>query len=722
MFNRHIVVLAIALTVVIGLLAWKWGHDPGVNFPIQTQVQNEERPSQVLNGNWIKFSSLRQAWVHKDRVLTGGTEENGLTDGRNVHVPSSEKLNVVARKFFVPPEWSARNVRLIAEGLTGQASIYLNGIESVHRVGTFEGVGGRDSILFPPSALMYGKENLLFFELEPGFIQKQRLFAFNSTDYGHITGGVWLEAVTETFIDKPNIKLAWDSDRANVDVTVELVHSSLDYSPWLVEGAILDSGLEVAKNSTEVKSSESASHQVTLTFSVPNARKWSISDPYLYQLRISATNSKGDKDQLLVPVGLKSLVSDKGNMILNGTNISINGLALAPEMADSLRSEGKVESWLKAQRAEGINLIYFIGQFPDKTWLDTADRIGMGVWVEWPVALIPATRLPNPQIFQHLTLEGNLHPSLWGWIVGKGLGGGSKVNKYFVDSKTITGSIPTFMLSIKSLPTEPIAASNILQTSGNSVLGSWGQVRNYVFQTDDKTVWLGGQLAAKIYAAWMIILFSLNIRAASWRYKEISTKKPRRTLRSAWFWQGVFFISRMGTLAGVATLILMTIPSGIKPWLPDLWPAVEELQMQSPWLLWIGLTLLMGLFRILQVGVVAPYFPGSPHPVGLVYWFERRYRWSPVIAILWALVPYGIPLGLIISAYILLTIFFLPLRIRDVHRIGGVYRPLLIVPGIMSIFIAIWAVLKVDYLSFLLNSIDFNRVRLFFVSILEYIF
>jgi len=72
-----------------------------------------------------------------------------LTAGRPLTLPSSERFNVVAKRFQIPGEWSSRTMLVTLNGVQGHADVYLNGIEQGQKVGEFEGSGGADVLEIP---------------------------------------------------------------------------------------------------------------------------------------------------------------------------------------------------------------------------------------------------------------------------------------------------------------------------------------------------------------------------------------------------------------------------------------------------------------------------------------------------------------------------------------------------------------------------------------------
>ncbi|MBP1760219.1 MAG: beta-galactosidase/beta-glucuronidase, partial [Firmicutes bacterium] len=457
-----------------------------------------------------------------------------------------------------------------------------------------------------------------------------------------------------------------------------------------VYGVISDGSAGLAEQTVTIDAQESADRQpVTLTFTIPDARRWTMEDPYLYQLHLTVTNSKGDMDDLSLPLGLRTISLESGKWVLNGQTIPIMGEALTLQEEYRLRSSGELESWLISERQKGKNLVYFLGQLPDEIWLKTADKVGIGLWAELPVELIPSKRLPQPDVFRKLISEKNLHPSLWAWTVGKGLESDSLAQNYFKQAEKEVQPNLAFALKLNPNDLTGLPEEQSIHVQGTMIQGVWGGVT--VGTPFIGFHWAKESIFAGSFAFLMVFLGWMNIRSVTWRYKEIGNKKPKRRLRSAWLWNGLFVFARICMLAGLVTSGIFRIPICANPWLSHLWPRIQLLQEQSPWLIWAMLVGLFMLLRRLQVGVAAPHLPDAPHEVRLIYWLERRYRWAVFIAIAWALLPWGIPYYAVTISYIILVCLFLPIRIRDIHHIRGRYLPFLWVPGIIIASLLVWA-------------------------------
>jgi beta-galactosidase len=692
MFNRRLMIFIALLALTLGTLWWYWQNPTGESLQTGHSTLSAARYSQNLNGSWNQFSSLRQAWTTESEPPKVNRDLSLLTDRPPVTLPSSERISVVAKRFRIPGEWSSRTILLTFNGVQGHANVYLNGIASSQKIGEFEGSGGADGFEIPAKAFHYGEDNILVVELAGSTAQRTMFLGSNWPKSGKITGDILLDAAVETTLMPPQVNVSWIGTTAQITIKTSIQHHGFSQEgPWTIHGVLSDGSAGIAEQTLTLNAQEGIDNQpVILTLTVPDARRWTIQVPFLYQLYLTVTNSKGDIDDLVLPLGLRSIALTSGKWVLNDQVIPIKGEALTVQEESRLRHAGQAESWLKSKQQKGINLIYFIGQVPDELWLQVADRVGMGVWAELPVELIPSTRLPQPNVFRKAVAGKMLHPSLWAWTVGKGLDADALAQTYF--RKAVNEVQPDLAYAIKTTPAvlSGLSAEQSLYVRGNKLQGVWGEVTTESLPTSS-VQWVQEPFVAGTWSLLMIFLVWMNIRSVTWRYKEISERKPKRRLRSAWFWNGLLVLARQGMLAGLVTSGIFRIQVHSNPWLSHLWPGIDLIQAQSPWLIWVMLSVLLMLIRLLQVGVGAPHLQGAPHSVGLVCWLERRYYFAVFISIGWALLPWGVPFYIPILGYIFLVLLFLPIRIHDIRRIGGHYRAFLWVPGIVAGALFIWA-------------------------------
>ncbi|HBV85958.1 MAG TPA: glycosyl hydrolase [Desulfosporosinus sp.] len=692
MFNRRFMIFMALWALAIGSLWWNWRSPEGESLYAGQSGISSTRFTQNLNGSWNQFTSLRQAWTTESERSQGNNNQSFLTRGSSLVLPSSSRFSVVTKRLLIPGEWSSRTMVLTFNGVQGHANVYLNGISNTQKIGEFEGSGGANELEILPKAFRYGEDNILLVELTGGEGQRASFLGSAWPKSGYIKGDIRLEAVVETTIMRPQVKADWIGTTAQITVKTDLLHRGfLQEGPWTVYGVISDGSAGLAEQTLTIPPEESADRQaVTLSFTIPEARRWTTEDPYLYQLRLIVSNNKGDMDDLSLPLGLRTISLESGKWVLNDQIIPIIGEALTPQEEYKLRNTGDLEAWLKSERQKGTNLIYFIGQLPDELWLQAADKVGIGLWVELPVELIPSQRLPQPDDFRNLISEKMLHPSLWAWTVGKGLASDGLAQTYFQQAQNEVHPNLAFALTLNPNSLTGLSKEQSVVVQGTAIQEEWGKVTVSTPPIIDVR-WEKEHIFAGVLAVIMLFLGWMNIRSVTWRYKEIFDTKPKRRLRNAWLWNGLFVFARICMLAGLVTSGLFRIPIHINPWFSHLWPRIELLQAQSPWLIWATFVGLFMLMRLLQVGVAAPHLPDVPHEIGLIYWLERRYRWAILVAISWALLPWGVPYYGPVIGYILLLSLFLPIRIHDIHRIKGRYHPFLWVPGVIIASLSVGA-------------------------------
>jgi beta-galactosidase len=692
MFNRRLILLIISLGFALGLLIWDWNDTPGVNLKAGSGQVSTARWEMDLSGQWEMYPTLRQAWVTESGRETEKNSTSRLTSGISGYLPSSQGFHVATKTFKVPAEWNARTLILQLNGVKGQLAVYLNGMDSTNRIGNIVSEGGIERLEIPIKALRYGQDNLILLELSAPLSQEQTLFGLRYPIKGQITGQISLQAVMETTLENPQILVNWEGDSAKVKVTFQLLHHGFsEYGPWAVRGILSDGSAEVAQAEVLVNPDENPTQAVGLTFDISNGRKWTPQSPYLYQLNLTVMNPKGNKDDLAFPIALSSIRFDQGVFRQNEEAFPIKGIAILPEREYQARETEDLYELIKGYKDKGYNLLYFVEGFPDELWLDNADKLGMGIWAELPgSAMVPSKRLPQPQIWENLIRNGSLHPSLWAYTAGKGLeiNPQSKIANYEKGIRDLTQSIPS--LNIRITDKKTTQTESFSTYSQRVIKGSWGEIEWPDSAKDDsREAWTHEKWASSLWAILVVFVAWGNLAALNWRYKELQTRKPKRALRKAWYWQGLALLSREMTLAGVITAFFL---SAEPPWsqlIPNQWPLWEGLKGQSPWLLWIILGLLFTLVRLLQVGVAAPNMPDSPPPMGLALWLERRYSWIWIVALLWAAYPWGIPRYLPILTYIGLSTLFLPFKVRDVRRAGGHYGSFYLIPSFLIITLSI---------------------------------
>lgn len=681
MFKHRVFTVLVFFLLCLTVLWWTWAIPADVGLQAGADKASNARWKMDLSGKWEDYRTLSQAWQGES-----GAPVNIEQQRNTIAVPSNGNFNVMARDFTIGNDWSARVVTLVVNGLQGRIAVYLNGVDDEHCVGRISGNGITNVLNIASPYLQYGAKNRLFVKaLDPGSLSGLLL---NGQNRAAVLGSLYLEAVPQTVLDQPGITVTWEGTTAHVTVTTKLIHYSLmDQGPWNVQAVLSDGSAGIAQQSVQVKADGQNSQDVRIVLDVPEAKGWSPDNPYLYQLNLTAVGAQGSVDNLGMSLGLASAQTENGRLFMQGQEVKIKGIALPEDREQDLRGKGQIEDWLKAEKSKGINTVYFLDQFPDELWLQAADRLGMGVWAEFPNRLTLAEDLPDLQDEAIYRQTGSRHPCLWGWVIGRGvLGDGGQLTAYMEKAQEFVRPLPAYLL-LSRLPSG-VSGDGAVLLQGNQIKGNWGEV-DLLSGGQAAGGWPGERSASILWAVLMALLAFANLRATGWHYKEINEAKPKRKLRRSWRWCRMALIGRMGTLGGAMTSVLYDLPHSLGPWFrPN--QILSDITGQSPWFVWTALTLFLLLLRWLQVGVAAPLLPGKPNAMGLSYWLERRYRWVVIIPLFWIAAGWGLPSYLPLAAYGVLSLLFLPVRAHDIHKAGGRYSSLALVPSVLAAFALIW--------------------------------
>lgn len=684
MFKRFTIILIAIFIVSILLLTFSWNSNPGLEVYSSSPVTKVYRLSKDLGGKWNEYSTLKQAWAREELLSDNGGYIRGLQQPESVIVPSSKGLSVIAKKFRISSQWGSRTVQLVLEGVYGQTKVYLNGIDDINYLGELNGIGGIHKLDIPPASLDFSRENTLFIEITSGSDQKEKLLGWIWPDRGRITGQIRLEAVPETTLDTSVLSYAYNQSSEQLIVTAVLSHHrNLDKEPWVINGVLKDNQRTVAECLLPVNSNGMYTQKVDLLFNLPSPVFWSIENPYVYNLQLSVINSRGDLDSVHIPLGISSASTEAEY---------INGLVVTQIEDYQIRNKHFVDEWMQNTKDKGFNLVYFMGFFPDESWLYAADRIGMGIWLELPVNMVPGKRLPDPNVFNSLLNFDSRHPSILAWTLAKNLEPSQeKAEQYLSKAHRLIPDKPVYHLHFS--PDGEVSGDVInSQFTADGFEGTWGKVKFYADFPLEKnnviTYWKEEKIAAII---WFILLALLSIqrfRFRDWNYDNLISPNPRRLVREAYFWRCLYLVLRVGTLAGIVTSLFFKLSLDVPPWFPYDMELISILKSQNPFLIWLFLSMFLAIYRLLQVGVAGTAFPHSPSTLGLACWLERRYGWILLIGLAWVLTFYYIPSYFPLIIYIILSLVFFPIRMMDVRKSRGKYIYLLIMPMTLIIIVS----------------------------------
>lgn len=421
-----------------------------------------------LNGTW-KFHLAKNLTEAPDGFYRGGKSLQGW---RDIKVPSNWELqgfgvpiytnskypfspvrppfapvadNPIGsyfRTFTVPSEWQGRQVTLHFGGVTSSFFVWINGRQ----------VGYSEDMALPAefdiTPFIRAGENTLAVQVmrwpDASYLEDQdhwRLSGIHRDVYLVVRPQVQLY----DFFARPALDDAFTNGTLEIRPEIQN-YSGAQIDGWRVEAQLYDAGLRpvlTAPVSVDVRRIVRQSYPIhgtvpfaLLTLRVPNVRKWSNEDPYLYRLVLTLKDGSGATIEAVgANAGFREVRVEGGRLLVNGRPVLLRGV----NRHDHDQHEGKVVSVevmkrdLEVMQKHNINAVR-TAHYPNAPeFYELCDRYGMYVMDE---ANLETHALggwfSNQQSWAHAFQERGLrmverdknHPSVIIWSLGNESGTG----------------------------------------------------------------------------------------------------------------------------------------------------------------------------------------------------------------------------------------------------------------------------------------------------------
>jgi hypothetical protein len=335
---------------------------------------------QNLNGEW-QFAGTGS-------LTTPPTGQN-LAESILVPYPVESALSGIKRHedrmwyrrtFTVPAGWNGRRVQLNFGAVTWQTTVWVNGTN----VGSHS--GGYDAFSFDiTGALRSGSNEIIVGVYSPvdgaGIpIGKQRVNGsgiFYTASSG-IWQTVWLEPVAPQYVTR-------------LDTTPNVAAGALDL---VVRGVGGGTATAVVSSGGATVGTASGAVGSTIRVPVPNARLWSPSDPFLYDLRVTLSGGDVVTGYFGMRSVGKAVVGGVLRPVLNGKfvfNLGTLDQGYWPDGIYTAPTDAALRFDLEQQKALGFNTVRKHIKVEPARWFYWADRLGLMVWQDMPAMRTGAT-------------------------------------------------------------------------------------------------------------------------------------------------------------------------------------------------------------------------------------------------------------------------------------------------------------------------------------------
>ncbi len=388
-------------------------------LPEYPRPQLQRRSWQNLNGRWQYERALP-----RQRPPFG----QSLAETILVPFPVQSQLSGIERPdlagwyrrtFRVPRAWGGQHVVLNFGAVSWLSSVYVNR----KLVGIHRGDYGAFSLDIT-RALRRGSNELVVGYLNPAGgagepVGKQALAppsGFLHSANSGIWQTVWMEPVAPAHV-------------TGLELTPDLGRHRLLVSAAVSGGRGTVVAVQALAGARVVASAQArAGHAISL--SIPRARLWWPSDPYLYGLRVTVLRRRHALDQLNSYFGMRSVtlgrVAGARRILLNGRFIFQTGALDQGYWPDGLYTAPTDDAMrfdVQSAKRLGYDMLREHAKVQSDRWYLWADRLGMLVWQDMPSMAITTPHAPTRAAraefrreLSEIVVQRRSHPSIVTWI------------------------------------------------------------------------------------------------------------------------------------------------------------------------------------------------------------------------------------------------------------------------------------------------------------------
>jgi beta-galactosidase len=378
-------------------------------------------PADAYSSNF-NDDSWRTLTVPHDWSIEGVASEKNPTGGGGGYFPAG--IGWYRKTFTAPSSWKGRRVCLEFDGVSGEATVYLNG----HKLGVhpYAYTSFRFGIT---SELNLDAKNVLAVRVDNSLQPNSRWYSGSGiyrrvrvvvTKPIHVAPWGVFVSTPEAFVSSAKVKIRTQVQNDSTEASAVTVQTVL-LSPAGTESTEPD-------QSVELKPGQSA--EVVQETTIGQPALWSPKSPLMYRAITRIIKGRKLLDEVETPFGVRSLAwSVEKGLLLNGAPIKLAGGSVHHDNGPlgAAAFDRAEERRVELLKAAGFNAVRTAHNPPSPAFLDACDRLGLLVLDEpFDVWTISKRKYDYARFFKDwwqqdldaMVKRDRNHPSVIIWGIG----------------------------------------------------------------------------------------------------------------------------------------------------------------------------------------------------------------------------------------------------------------------------------------------------------------
>ncbi|MFQ5639254.1 MAG: glycoside hydrolase family 2 TIM barrel-domain containing protein [bacterium] len=368
-------------------------------------------------------------------------KERNTKDWSAVTVPGVfdfEGEVVFKRSFLVDSSFAGRTLKLAALGINNRCTVFVND----HFIGGHEGGYTSFNLNVENEAVNIGGENEIRIIVDNKRFPRTGLPLKHNPkivyNYGGIFRDIYIVGVDSLSIRYVQLSRYFTDDYARCRIALRtFLETSASFSEIDTASIAVLVELRDPVKSTRIAYSQSGRFRVDrdklymeTDLEAAHFKLWEPDVPKLYELTVTLKTQKGLQDGVVLRTGFQEFAISDSGFVLNGKPFTIKGLDWYedfPHFGPTAGWETVREEVLRIKEL-GANAIRVVGTPPHPYFLDLCDELGLVVFEEMPLSVVPDIRFLDDNFaafledyFLEMIARDTHHVSLVGWGLGNDL-------------------------------------------------------------------------------------------------------------------------------------------------------------------------------------------------------------------------------------------------------------------------------------------------------------